>query len=331
MAVVARARPHDPVRDQRPLGPARGRLQQRPRAAPGLERVAAQRLRARARTPAIRSARTGSRSPPRRSRGSRSGRPSSARSSRSAILTALTALGGAARARHRRGGRWRRCWSPCATWPPPTTPRAPSRRPPRRCSSSPSRSPCRRRPPTARRGGGPAAGARRRCSSLAGRDPLLLQLRRARLADRDRRPLGADLPRGAARAARRGAAARGCGGRATLAWVGRSSALAVAAARLRRPVRLRRRLRQGRRAATPTGRSRRSRRSASGRRPTTASTPPAARRCRARGAIAILALIAGLAWWLRRARARGAVALAACTLSTCSRSRSAATTRGPRR
>ncbi len=36
----------DPVRDQRPLGPARGRLQQRSRTAPGLGRVAAQRLRA---------------------------------------------------------------------------------------------------------------------------------------------------------------------------------------------------------------------------------------------------------------------------------------------
>ena len=39
----------DPVRDQRPLGADRGRLQQRPRASPRLERVAEQRLRGQAR------------------------------------------------------------------------------------------------------------------------------------------------------------------------------------------------------------------------------------------------------------------------------------------
>ena len=46
VAVVVARRAGNPVRRQRPLGPARRRLQQRPRAAPRLGRVAAQRLRA---------------------------------------------------------------------------------------------------------------------------------------------------------------------------------------------------------------------------------------------------------------------------------------------
>jgi hypothetical protein len=82
-----RRRTLDPLRDQRPLGAARGRLQQRPRPPPGMGRVAARRAgpvpdsgyplgphAARGRDAALRA--------------SGSGRPSSARSSRSACSPA---------------------------------------------------------------------------------------------------------------------------------------------------------------------------------------------------------------------------------------------------
>ena len=96
-----------PFAGQRPLGHDRGRLQQRPRPAPRLGRVAAQRLRPDARSPATRSARTASpsRSPP--SPASPSGRPSSARSSRSASSPASPRSPRCASS-GRRGARWPR-------------------------------------------------------------------------------------------------------------------------------------------------------------------------------------------------------------------------------
>ena len=127
----------------------------------------------------------------------RSARPSSARSSRSASSPGLTALAALRRARRRRAARSPRRWSRSPTWPPPTSPRAPSRRRPRRSSSSPSRSPC-----ATRRGPMPTGrllGRRLRLlPPLPGpgrRHLLLLQLRRARLAGRDRRALEPDPAR----------------------------------------------------------------------------------------------------------------------------------------
>ena len=119
------------------------------------------------------------------------------------ILTGLTALAALRRARRRRGARWPRRWSRSPTSPPPTSPRAPSRRPPRRSSCSPSPSPCATRaraagrPLVAAAPAAPLPGARRRRL-------LLLQLRRPRLADRDRRPLGPDPARACAGRWRRG-------------------------------------------------------------------------------------------------------------------------------
>ena len=56
------------------------------------------------------------------------------------VLTGLTALGALREPRRRGGAPSPRRWSPSPTSPPPTSPRPPSRRPPRRSSSSPSRS-----------------------------------------------------------------------------------------------------------------------------------------------------------------------------------------------
>ena len=91
-----RPRLRDPLPGQRALGHDRGRLQQRPRPPPRLGRVAAQRLRPDARSPAIRWARTGWRSRSRRCRGSTSGQAFLGEIFAIGVLTGLTALGGAA-------------------------------------------------------------------------------------------------------------------------------------------------------------------------------------------------------------------------------------------
>ena len=138
-----RAGAGDPVRGQRPLGADRGRLQQRPRPAPGLERVAAQRLRPRAR----------------RRLPARAARPRGRRRRRFpkislgqafigeiiaiTILTGLTAL-----AALRGLGPGRRTLAAALVAVPLPgrlllTRRRRSRRPPRRCSCSPPRWRCR--------------------------------------------------------------------------------------------------------------------------------------------------------------------------------------------
>ena len=212
VAIVVAARPLDPVRGQRALGAARRRLQQRPRPAPGLGRVAAQRLRAGAR----------SRLPARPARRWRSavaavpgiglGQAFVGEIFAIGILTGADRAGRARGPRRRRAGCSPRRSSPSPTWAPPTSPRAPSRRPPRRSSSSPSPSACRPRPPRARpRRSRLAVGTAGCCVGAAAgagrRDLLLLQLRRARLAGRDRRALEPDPARGAAGAGAAGAAA----------------------------------------------------------------------------------------------------------------------------
>ena len=167
----------------------------------------------------------------------------------------------------------------------------------------------RRAEPSARRRGWAAAAAA--AAGAGRRHLLLLQLRRDRLAGRDRRPLEPDPAGGAAGAAAAGAAAlpaaaddaagarrRSPGSPWWPPWSGPS---ASPAASTRSP------------AATPTARSRRSRRWGSGRPPTTGSTPPAAPTLPGlAGAIAVLALLVGVAWWVRRRELTIPIALGAC-------------------
>ena len=218
------------------------------------------------------------------------------------VLTGLTALGALRRPRRRCAGRWPRRWSPSPTSPPPTSPRPPSRRPPRRSSCSPSPSTycdagrARRRALVARlRSCCCPAGARRR-------HLLLLQLRRARLADRDRRPLEPDPASGAAGAAAAGAAAlpaaaddaadRWSSSPAWRCWRPWSGPSASPAASTKSP------------AATPTAPSPRSRRWGSGRpRNYRLDAAGGAQLPGLAGAIAILALLVGVAWWVAPRRA----------------------------
>ena len=105
--------------------------------------------------------------------------------------------GGAAASWARCGASSPRPWSRSPTSPPPTSPRPPSRRPPRRSSSSPSPSGLPR--PGAAAGGHLGAAPLRPALARPRRRHLLrLQLRRARLADRDRRALEPDRAGGAA-------------------------------------------------------------------------------------------------------------------------------------
>ncbi len=107
-------------------------------------------------------------------------------------------------------------WSRSPTSAPPTSPRAPSRRPPRRSSSSPSplylhgieRQRARGSRRVRRLVGSALVGA-----GAGGGDLLLLQLRRARLAGGDLRPLGADRAGAAPGAGAAGAAAHRCASR----------------------------------------------------------------------------------------------------------------------
>ena len=149
----------DPLPGQRPLGADRGRLQQRPRPAPGLGRVAAQRLRPRTlrRLPA-RPARARGRG--RRGPGHLAGPGLPRRDLRDQRHDRADRAGGALRPRRRCAACSRRRWSPSPTSPPPTSPRAPSRRPPRRSSCSPRRWRC-----AIRRG--PPAGAGRGCAAAS--------------------------------------------------------------------------------------------------------------------------------------------------------------------
>ena len=137
VAIVVAGRAVDPVRGQRSLGPARRRLQQRPRPAPGLGRVAAQRLRAGAgpRLPAG-PARAGGGDGG--AAGDRAGAGLRRRDRRDRRPHRADRARRPARAGARGGGCWPRRWSPSPTSPPPTSPRPPSRRPPRPSSSSPS-------------------------------------------------------------------------------------------------------------------------------------------------------------------------------------------------
>ena len=182
----------------------------------------------------------------------------------------------------------------------------------------------------AARGLAQAPAVRRAAAGAGRRHLLLLQLRRRRLAGRDPRPLEPLPARRAPRAAATGAAAPpaapGDRGRTAPARRrggagGRSDPSASPAASTRSP------------AATPTVRSRRSRCWASGRRPTTASNAAGGVELPGLvGAIAVLALLAGVAWWVRRRetddpdRARRLR-----RRSTSPRCRSAATTPRPRR
>ena len=192
-------------------------LQQRPRAAPRLERVHAQRLRPRARTPAIRSG-------PHAPRGRAAAFPR--------IALGQAFIGRAARDRDphrahrarrrcassgRRGGRSPRCSSPYL--PGRLLLRAGGVQGDRRGAVRPRLRDRRCRGCAAPRAGPDRMRSMAPAARAADRDPLRLQLRRARLADRDRRPLGADRPR-RPRALRRGGCWRSCERRATLAWVG---------------------------------------------------------------------------------------------------------------
>ena len=299
-----RPRARDPVRGQRSLGPARRRLQQRPRPAPRLGGVAAQRLRpdARPRLPA-RPARARGRDrggagdrprpglPRRDLRDRRAHRADRARRARAscgparrtlaAALVALPYLAASyfaqAAFKETAEALFVLAFAVCLPRPGPALP---TRRAARGCAS-----PCRlwRWPaasssPTA----SPASPGRSR--SLALWSLTLPAVRRAlrprallRFLLRPLTLLAIARPRRARRAAPS------------------SGPSASPAASTRSP------------AATPTGRSRRSRRSASGRPRTTASTRPAAPRCRAWPArSAVLALLVGVAWWVRRRELDGA-------------------------
>ena len=176
---------------------------------------------ARRRTPATRWARTGWPSPPRRFPGSASARPSSGEIFAIGVLSGLTALGAL-----RSLGPVRRTLGRL-----PRRPALPGRlllRPGRlqgdrrgalrpRLRARPARD---RTPPRRRQSPFGALGQPRGLAGLGAprtgaagpgrRHLLLLQLRRARLADRDRRPLEPAAARGAAGAARRGRYCASC-------------------------------------------------------------------------------------------------------------------------
>ena len=226
-------------------------------------------------------------------RESASARPSSARSSRSASSPA-SPPSGRCRASARAGGYWRRRWSPSPTSPPPTSPRAPSRSSPRRSSSSPSPSAC---ATSSRLDASPAPvvcpGWRSRAGSSSptaspaspGRcsPPSSGASRCPRCGGRWRRGRCCASSSGRRRCWRSSSWRRSAWRRP------RSARSASAAASAKSP------------APTPTVRSRRSRRSASGRRPTTDSKRPGgAHLTGLAGAIGLLALLAGGWWWVRR-------------------------------
>ena len=108
VAIAIAPRLRDPLRGQRPLGADRGRLQQRPRPAPRLGGVAAQRLRARPLKPATRSARTGWRSRSRRCPGISLGQAFLGEIFAIGVLTGLTALAALCASSARRAGCSRR-------------------------------------------------------------------------------------------------------------------------------------------------------------------------------------------------------------------------------
>ena len=217
--------PHDPLPRQRPLGHDRGRLQQRPRPPPRLGGVAAQRLRARRRSPATRWARMGWRSPSPRCRGSSLGQAFLGEIFAIGVLTGLTALAalGTRRGAPHAGGGARR----------DHLPRRLLLRPGRLQGDRRGALRPRLRPRPARPGprcptgawprlrlAPPLPGARRR-------HLLRLQLRRPRLAGRDRRALEPDPARGAQGAGAAGAAARAF-------WRPRTLVVAARARRARR-------------------------------------------------------------------------------------------------
>ena len=272
-----------PFAMSRALGPARRRLQQRPRPPPGLGRVAAQRHRpdARARLPArparprrgcgggsrdrarpgLRRPDHGDRRPYRPDRARRPGGLGAVRRLLAAVMVALTYLAASYYAQ----GAFKETAEALFVLAFATALLELDRR---RAENGA------RASVSARRRGLWGAAFRAALPGARGRRFLLLQLCRPRLADPDPRalepdPAGGAGGAGAADAAALPAAAADLGG-----------AGAAGGARRRRDpgraLRLRPHLQQGRRQPTPTDRSRRSRRSAFGPLPTTASTRRAA-------------------------------------------------------